>query len=87
MPKHNSNVAVIFRLLCFRLTKGRATYFRSETIFEFLAPYSVVIRSVIQSFLKTPICGASLSYYTLKCLSEFRQMYPNILGLMRKITT
>ena len=29
---------------------------------EFLAFYGVIIQSVIQSFLKTPVCGASLSY-------------------------
>ena len=28
---------------------------------EFLATYGVIIQSVIQSFLKTPVCGASLS--------------------------
>ena len=28
----------------------------------FLASYGVIIQSVIQSFLKMPICGASLSY-------------------------
>ena len=29
---------------------------------EFLASYSVIIQSVTQSFLKTPVCGASLTY-------------------------
>ena len=29
---------------------------------EFLASYGVISQSVIQSFLKTPVCGASLSY-------------------------
>ena len=29
---------------------------------EFLASYGVIIQSVIQSYLKTPVCGASLSY-------------------------
>ena len=30
---------------------------------QFLAPYCVNIQSVTQSFLKTPVCGASLTYY------------------------
>ena len=30
---------------------------------EFLASYGIIIQSVIQSYLKTPACGASLSYH------------------------
>ena len=29
---------------------------------EFLATYGVIIQSVIQSILKTPVCGASLRH-------------------------
>ena len=29
---------------------------------EFFASYGVIIQSVAQSFLKTPVCGASLTY-------------------------
>ena len=32
---------------------------------EFLAFYGVISQSVIQSFLKTPVCGASLSHNKL----------------------
>ena len=32
---------------------------------EFSASYGVIIQSVIHSFLKTPVCGASLSYINM----------------------
>ena len=38
---------------------------------EFLASYSVIIQRVIQSYLKTPVCGTSLSYPTQLYLSKF----------------
>ena len=31
---------------------------------EFFASYSVIIQSVAQSFLKKPVCGTSLTYYS-----------------------
>ena len=36
---------------------------------ELLASYGVIIQSAIQSYLKTPICGASLSYRSIRALS------------------
>ena len=45
-------------LTCFRLTKGHATYFRPETIVtSFLQLMVLIIQSVIQQFLKTPVYG------------------------------
>ena len=50
------------KLTCFHLTKARATYFRPETIIaSFLKLMGIIIQSVIQSFLKTPLCSASLT--------------------------
>ena len=48
-------------LICFRLTKGRATYFRPETVVASLW-HIMEIPSVTESFLKTSVCGASLTY-------------------------
>ena len=49
-----------------RLTKGRATFFRPETIVaSFLASYGVTFQSVIKSYFKTPVFGAPLSYNVL----------------------
>ena len=50
-------------LTCFRLTKGRAAFFRLEKICgEFLASNGVIFQSDIQSYFKTPVCGAPFSY-------------------------
>ena len=43
---------------------------------EFLAFYGVITQSVIQPFLKTPVCGASLS-----CRNECSIMGPQEKGL------
>ena len=37
---------------------------------EFLATYGVIIQSVIQSILKTPVCGASLLYWSYMLVQE-----------------
>ena len=39
--------------------KGRATFFRPETIVAF---HGVTFQSVIRSFFKTPVFGALLTY-------------------------
>ena len=50
-------------LTCFRLKKGRATFFQPETIVEnFFASYGVTFQSVTKSFFKMPVFGALLSY-------------------------
>ena len=41
-------------------------FFTRNNFCKFLASYGVIIQSVIQSYLKTSICGASLSYSS-KC--------------------
>ena len=48
----------------------------------FLASYGVIIQSVSQSFLKTPICGASLTDYNI--VKEFNKIFnfKNILHLV-----
>ena len=59
------SVAVKFRHSCLPVFAWRRVVLRFSTrnncYSEFLAFYSVITQSVIQSFLKTPICGASLS--------------------------
>ena len=40
----------------------RATSFRPEIIVQNFASYGVIIQSVTLSFLKMPVCGASLTY-------------------------
>ena len=37
-----------------------------ETCCEFLAFYGVITQSVIESFLKMPVCGALLSHFQLR---------------------
>ena len=52
-------------LTCFPLTKGRAMFFLTwNNCCEFLAFYGDITQSVIQSFLKTSVCGASLSHHS-----------------------
>ena len=59
-------------LTCFRLTKGTChTFSTRNNCCEFLASYGVNIQSVIQSYLKTPVFGASLSYLQVPFPSVF----------------
>ena len=54
-----------FRHSCLNVFARRRVVLRFSTrnnCSEFLAFYGVVTQSVIQSFLKTPVCGASLSH-------------------------
>ena len=57
-------VAVAFRHSCLTVFAWRRVVLRFSTrnnCCEFLAFYGVTTQSVIQSFLKAPVCGASLS--------------------------
>ena len=57
----------IFVLTCFPLTKESCYIFLiRNNCWEFLASYGVIIQSVLQSYLKTPVCGASLSCCNFK---------------------
>ena len=52
--------------------KGRATFFSTRNnCCEFLAFYGVITQSDIQSFLKTPVCGTSLSQQT-QCVTTYK---------------
>ena len=62
---HATYVAVTFRHSCFPVIAWRRVVLLFSTrnnCCEFFAFYGVIIQSVTQSFLKTPVCGASLSY-------------------------
>ena len=51
-------------LTCFHLKKGRATFFRPETIVkksEFLSSCGVIFQSNFQPCFKTPVCGAAFA--------------------------
>ena len=66
VPKCNSNVtvAVTFRqsrLPVFAWRRVMLHFSTRNNCCEFLAFYGVNTQSVVQSFLKTPVCGASLS--------------------------
>ena len=41
---------------------------------EFLAFYGVITQSVLQSFLKTPVCGASLSHCIISSFSAYKKV-------------
>ena len=48
-------------LTCFRLRRVVLHIFDPKQFCEFLASYGVIIQSVTQSFLKMPVCDASLT--------------------------
>ena len=61
-------VAVIFRHSClpvFTWWRFVLCIFDQNNCCEFLASYGVIIQSVIQSYLKMSVCGASLSTWFL----------------------
>ena len=66
----NNFVSNIFRHLCLPVFAWRIgscyVFSKQDNSCEFLAFYGVITQSVIQSFLKTPVCGASLSYLPSK---------------------
>ena len=45
--------------------------------FVHMVSYAVIIQSVIQSYLETPVCGASLSYMTemFRCTKQSSEKY------------
>ena len=92
-------VAVIFWHSCIPFSPGEWSWYIFSTrnnYCQFLASYGVIIQTFIQSFLKTPLCGASLSYFIMifNCISHagtlsdkqvqviFRFQYTNIKILM-----
>ena len=70
------NIAVTFRHSCLPVFAWRRIVLRFSTrnnCCKFLAFYGVFTQSVLQSFMKMPVCGASLSHFlwlliTLNCL-------------------
>ena len=80
-------VAVAFRHSCLTVFAWRRVVLRFSTqnnCCEFLAFYGVNTQSVIESFLKTPVCGASLSHYhTHPIRLKYSTMYYTELGAYR----
>ena len=49
-------------LTCYRLKKGRATFFRPKTIVaSFLHLMVLSFKVIFQPYFKTPVCGAAFS--------------------------
>ena len=45
---------------CRNITATRATFFRPEIIVASFLHHDIIFQSVIQSYFKTPVCGAPL---------------------------
>ena len=67
----------------FSLDKGSCYFFSTRNnCHEFLVPYGVINQSFILSYLKTPVCGASLSFSAKYQITEAYSIILRILILI-----